>query len=162
MTATTTQTNPNWLQRLQRRYSDAPKRVAYGYPKGTEAETVSYPDGTRVIDVAIWNEFGTERDGKQHIPPRPFLASTVDDVNKQCQPILDQSVVVLNEGNTERYDQLLDTAGSLAAGILKQRIIDLREPPNAPRTIKKKGSSNPLYDTGLLAQSATYKILDKE
>jgi hypothetical protein len=156
MTATTTQTNPNWLQRLQRRYSDAPKIVKVGFPEGTEAVTVSYPNGTRVVDVAVGNEYGTD-----NVPARPFMDLSSADINNQCAPILEQSAVALNNNNTQQYDQLLDAAGNLAAGIVKQQITDLRSPPNAQSTIEHKGSSNPLIDTGLMRQTVTYKVVDK-
>lgn len=156
MTATTTQTNPNWLQRLQRRYSDVPKIVKVGFPEGTEAVTVSYPNGTRVVDVAVGNEYGTD-----NVPARPFLGLSSADINNQCAPILEQSAAALNNNNTQQYDQLLDTAGNLAAGIVKQQITDLRSPPNAQSTIERKGSSNPLIDTGLMRQTVTYKVVDK-
>ena len=156
MTATTTQTNPNWLQRLQRRYSDAPKIVKVGFPEGTEAVTVSYPNGTRVVDVAVGNEYGTD-----NVPARPFIGLSSADINNQCAPILEQSAAALNNNNTQQYDQLLDAAGSVAAGIVKQQITDLRSPPNAQSTIERKGSSNPLIDTGLMRQTVTYKVVDK-
>ena len=156
MTATTTQTNPNWLQRLQRRYSDAPKMVKVGFPTGTEAVTVSYPNGTRVVDVAVGNEYGTD-----NVPARPFIALSSGDITNQCAPILEQSAAALNNNNTQQYDQLLDAAGSVAAGIVKQQITDLRSPPNAQSTIERKGSSNPLIDTGLMRQTVTYKVVDK-
>jgi hypothetical protein len=155
MTATT-QTNPNWLQRLQRRYSDAPKIVKVGFPEGTEAVTVSYTNGTRVVDVAVGNEYGTD-----NVPARPFIALSSGDITNQCAPILEQSAAALNNNNTQQYDQLLDAAGSVAAGIVKQQITDLRSPPNAQSTIERKGSSNPLIDTGLMRQTVTYKIVDK-
>ena len=156
MTATTTRTNPNWLQQLQRRYSDAPKIVKVGFPAGTEAVTVSYPNGTRVVDVAVGNEYGTD-----NVPARPFMGLSSADINNQCAPILDQSAAALNNNNTQQYDQLLDAAGSVAAGIVKQQITDLRSPPNAQSTIERKGSSNPLIDTGLMRQTVTYKVVDK-
>lgn len=156
MTATTTRSNPGWLQRLQRRYSDASKIIKVGFPVGTEAVTVSYPEGTRVVDVAVGNEYGTD-----NVPARPFLSLSSDDINNQCTPILEQSVVALNNNNTQQYDQLLDVAGSLAAGIVKQQITDLRSPPNAQSTIERKGSSNPLIETGLMRQTVTYRVVDK-
>ena len=156
MTATTTQTNPNWLQRLQRRYSDAPKIVKVGFPVGTEAVTVSYPNGTRVVDVAVGNEYGAD-----NVPARPFVALSSGDITNQCAPILEQSAAALNNNNTQQYDQLLDAAGSVAAGIVKQQITDLRSPPNAQSTIERKGSSNPLIDTGLMRQTVTYNVVDK-
>jgi len=74
---------------------------------------------------------------------------------------LKQSATALNNNNTQQYDQLLDAAGSVSAGIVKQQITDLRSPPNAQSTIERKGSSNPLIDTGLMRQTVTYKVTDK-
>jgi len=156
MTATTTRSNSGWLQRLQRRYSDASKIIKVGFPEGTESVTVSYPNSIRVVDVAVANEYGTD-----NVPARPFLSLSSADIKNQCATILEQSVVALNNNNTQQHDQLLDAAGSLAAGIVKQQITDLRSPPNAQSTIERKGSSNPLIDTGLMRQTVTYKVVDK-
>ena len=42
--------------------------VAVGIQEGEK-----YPDGTSVLDVAMWNELGTET-----IPSRPFIRDSVD------------------------------------------------------------------------------------
>ena len=51
-----------------------------------------------------------------------------------------------------------DMIGAKAAAIMKRTIRDFDDPPNAPATIKKKKSSNPLVDTGLLMQSVTWEL----
>jgi len=158
MSVTVQQSNPNWLQRLQRRYTDAPKTIKVGYPEGTEAATVSYPDGTRVIDVAMQNEYG---DPFKKIPARPFLLLSRKDIIEQCVPIIEIAVKALNDDDTGKYDRMLDTAGSVAAGIVKQTITDLRDPPNSAKTIKRKKTTNPLIETGIMKQTATYKVVDK-
>ena len=48
--------------------------------------------------------------------------------------------------------------GELVKGEVQRRIAELKTPPNAPATIARKGSSNPLIDKGVLRASATYKV----
>lgn len=151
------QSNPNWLQRLQRRYTDAPKTIKVGYPEGTEAATVSYPDGTRVVDVAITNQYG---DPFKKIPSRPFLSLSRKEIIEKCGPIIEIAVKALNDDEPDKFDRMLDTAGSVAAGIVKNTITELRDPPNSEETIARKKSSNPLIDTGLMRQTTTYKVVD--
>ncbi|MCY1185956.1 hypothetical protein D9M73_267810 [compost metagenome] len=55
---------------------------------------------------------------------------------------------------------LLEQMGNLAEGHVKQEITDLKDPPNAKSTIAKKGSDNPLIDSGHMRQSIRYVIDD--
>lgn len=56
----------------------------------------------------------------------------------------------------------MEQVGAFAAGATQQYITDLRDPPNAPYTIEKKGSDNPLIDTGSMRSSVTYKVTDQK
>ena len=55
-------------------------------------------------------------------------------------------------------DRLANQVGAYAAGEVQERITDLREPPNAPRTIEAKGSDNPLIDTGFMQRSVSWEV----
>ena len=55
-------------------------------------------------------------------------------------------------------DMILETIGVIAVGKVQQYMTDLRTPPNAHSTIAKKGSSNPLIDTGAMRQSVTHAL----
>jgi len=55
-------------------------------------------------------------------------------------------------------DRSLRRLGSVAVGDVQRTIRDIKQPPNAPSTIRKKGSDNPLIDTGRLRQSIEYAI----
>ena len=48
--------------------------------------------------------------------------------------------------------------GIKAKGDIQAEIVALQTPPNAPSTIRQKGSSNPLIDQGELLGAVTYKI----
>lgn len=88
--------------------------------------------------------------GTQTIPPRPWLDTGV---NSGIQDYLD---VIQN--HSDDLDNALEIIGQIAVGRVQQYITDLKEPANATSTIEKKGSSNPLIDTGAMRQSVTYKI----
>jgi hypothetical protein len=57
-----------------------------------------------------------------------------------------------------KMDVAANMIGAKAAAIMKNTIRDLKEPPNAPSTVAKKKSANPLVDTGLLMQSVTWEL----
>lgn len=88
--------------------------------------------------------------GTQTIPARPWL-----DVGVKSGA---QDYLEVIENNSDDIDNALEIIGQIAVGKVQQYMTDLQDPPNAPSTIAKKGSSNPLIDTGALRQSVTYSI----
>jgi len=59
-------------------------------------------------------------------------------------------------------EQILRKAGAFLEGAIKQKITegDPSWPPLKPETIKRKGSSKPLINTGKLRASITHKVED--
>jgi hypothetical protein len=55
-------------------------------------------------------------------------------------------------------DQILESVGVVASSAVKVYMTELKTPPNAASTIRKKGSSNPLIDTGAMRQSVTHQV----
>ena len=112
--------------------------------------TSRYPDGTPVAAVAAWNEFGTKR-----IPERPFFRNAIEGAEDELKPVMVKSI----DPRTMAMDRT--TAGKLGEvmqGRIQRSITTLREPALAESTKRKKGSSNPLIDTGTLRKSTTYRI----
>lgn len=87
------------------------------------------------------------------IPARPWLNPGVASGNDEYLNII---TTTLEKGGTP--EQALNKVGVVAVGKVQKYMTDLRSPPNAASTIKKKGSSNPLIDNGHLRASVTYKI----
>ena len=118
--------------------------------------TAKYPDGTPVASVAAWNEFGTKRNGKTHIPERPFFRQAVAQMEKDVPKIL-KAGIDPEAGVVDR--QLAGQIGAHAQSLVEGRIADLDTPENAPSTIKRKGEGKkPLVDTAQMSQSVTWKI----
>lgn len=124
--------------------------------KGPRAVKVGFPAGkvsSAVVDRAIWNHYGTSRG----IPARPFLLNAIRKNRSEYLRFLKASGAHILRG-----EMTLDTAmrqlGIMAQGDIQEEITNLRDPPNAPSTIKAKGSSNPLIDTGEMRSKVTWQV----
>ena len=116
-------------------------------------ETETYDDGADMLLVAAANEFGTA-DG--HIPARPFIRGSYDQnrsgLARTAQRLWDQ--VLAGRLTTKRALGLL---GEQHQGQVQEYMTALDTPANAPRTVARKGSSNPLIDEGRLRNSIRWE-----
>lgn len=117
-------------------------------------ESATYPDGTKVIDVAQWNEFGSK-----HTPPRPFVRVAVAENKQQWLDSLAQGAQACINGKANARTVLENTA-LLAAGDIGKAIKAVTAPALKPQTVRRKGSDKPLVDTGLMFQSVTGIVED--
>ncbi len=115
-----------------------------------------YGDGTQVALVGLWQEFGTRAaDGSVLVPERPFFRST----RKPFQKEIRRLTIKLRNPQTKLMDK--KSVGKIAevhVGVIKEKIQAIKSPPNAPETIARKKSANPLIDTGLMFQSVTWEL----
>lgn len=110
--------------------------------------------GVTLIEVAVWNEFGTE-DG--HVPGRSFLRAWFDenvDLAKETLTKLLQAVIA---GKLSK-ENALNQFGLWLQAQVQARIARGIPPENRPSTVRKKGSSKPLVNTGQLRSSITFAI----
>ena len=117
-----------------------------------------------LIEVAIINEFGaqfTSKDGSVHeIPSRSFIRDWFDEAEPQLRDdlrVLMQSVL---RGDRTK-EQVLEILGQKAVGEIQEHIAAGIPPLNADATVKAKGSSTPLIDTGQLRGGVTYHVDEK-
>lgn len=114
--------------------------------------TAKYSTGEYVAQVAYWNEYGTTLS-----PPRPFFRNAIKDKSKEWLELFRDT-----QFQTKDIYKSLSVVGTVAKDDIATSITDLSSPPNAPYTIKQKGSSNPLIDTGVMRNSVTYEITPKK
>ena len=107
-------------------------------------------EGETFAEIAIKNHFGSG-----NIPARPFLDVGVETVIPEIKRACESE---LAKGNPIKA---LERMGRIAVGGVQKYMTDLQYPPNAPYTIKQKGSSNPLIDTGALRANITSEIHKK-
>lgn len=111
-------------------------------------------DGTPLAVIAAANEFGTAR-----IPERSFLRSTVDSHQGDYEEELGQGLArAVDGGGVQEVDRTLRRMGVRAVADVQTTMRELDTPPNAPSTIERKGTDNPLIDTGQLRQSIDYEV----
>lgn len=115
-----------------------------GFPSG-----INYEDGTSVAYVAAIQEFGAPAVG---IPPRPFMQPTVKEKKDTWVKTIEKSLPKVALGEMSAFD-VLDLVGIQAAADIQTKISSIYTPPNAPATIRAKGSAKPLIDTGLMLAS---------
>ena len=136
-------------KKLQRLLREAGKGGVSGVKVGFFS-TAKYQDGTPVAAVAAWNEFGTKT-----IPERPFFRNALAESERGVSNILakgiDTKKMVVDE-------QLAGRVGAHVQGKIQDSITSLKEPPNAPETVRRKGSSDPLLDTGTLRNSVAWEV----
>lgn len=126
------------------------RSVMVGYWAGENKEA----DGADLVVVARAHEYGT-----RFIPQRSFLRSTVIEnrekidrfIEKQVMEVIDQRQTML---------QAMKKCGAFVTAMVKRKIQKSKEwaVPLSPKTIKRKGSSHPLVDTGEMRNKVDYRI----
>ncbi|WP_446662955.1 hypothetical protein [Geobacillus sp. CCR] len=91
------------------------------------------------------------------IPERSWLRSGYDEnINKIAKKIEEMAPDVI-EGNVNPR-LFMDAIGMEFAGLIQKKMRDLKNPPNSQMTIERKGSDNPLIDTGRLVNAIRHEI----
>ena len=152
---------PNFLKKvMERAIGFTETGVAAGFPRG-KLNTPHYKSdnpgevGPSIIDVAIKNNYGLG------VPQRDFMTPSAKKWMKFVNESLDQVKEGINTGKIDP-EKFLSAMGQKGSDIISKEIIDLDTPPNSPYTIAKKGSSNPLVDTGDMARSTTWELRKAE
>jgi hypothetical protein len=119
-------------------------------------DDLTYENGARVGDVARWLEHGTQR-----MLARPYLRRAR--ANAQAR-MREAARSLFGDVVRNRIDPA-EAAGKIAAILADQIVLELdRAPawaePLSARTIKRKGHSIPLYETGLLREVQSWAVVD--
>lgn len=137
-------------------FADKMKRASRGDPHVTVG--VHGKDGARGageptnVEVATFNEFGTTT-----VPERSFLRSTMDEQRPKYARMLDRVIGRWVDGKLSLADGF-GLVGLQAKADVQRKIVKLRDPPNADSTIARKGSSNPLIDTGQMLNAIDFAV----
>lgn len=115
----------------------------------------AYDDAVTVLQVAMWNEFGTE-----HIPERSFLRAWFDENESKCREAVKRMASSVLAGKY-KPEQALQLVAQRFVGEIQKRMAQGVPPPNAASTIARKGSDKPLIDTGQLRSSISYVVEPK-
>lgn len=122
---------------------------------GLQADAGQHREGRiDIVQLAAIHEFGAPRRG---IPERPFIRSTADE---QRESMFRTTRAELDKIYTGRSDvaKSLSVMGQIMQDKIIAKINSGIPPPNRPGTIRKKGSSKTLVDTGQLKQSVRWQL----
>jgi len=137
------------LRKLDKSFTKVglPQEGAVASPQRKGSGKESFKEMSELVIVGASNEFGTKR-----IPERSFLRSATDENIRSVENVKDKEYSKLLSGTTT-YKKALGRVGEFLTGKVKKKIRDLKMPVNAPTTIARKKSANPLVDTGQMVQS---------
>lgn len=151
------------LDAILREFTDIAKkqaRIGILEPKRT------YPDSPATLgEVALWNEFGVhDRDGKQRVPARSFIRSTVDKRQEAVYKMLEKAIAGIVDEKLTAVDALRAVGVFLVNAIrstIKRRI----DPALAPLTLKLRKEQGitgtiPLLATHFLYNSISFAVRD--
>ncbi len=127
---------------IEKLKASSQKAVYVGFPAEFN-EKVDGSDSFNLASLAAVLEFGNER-----IPSRPFLRQTLAENQKKYIELFAE---LINKGFS--IEQTYQQIALIAQGDVQQGIVNGDWVANAKSTIKRKGSSKPLIDTGKMRQS---------
>lgn len=135
---TTSKVSPFWrkaqkeLKKLDGAYSDI------GIHKGSKSS-----GGEELVIRAVINEFGLP---EEQIPERSFMRRWFDKNLAKTKRLSRKNLNNVILGNFTA-EMAVEGLGLFAKEGIKKTIVDLKKPPNAPRTIRAKGFDDPLIHT---------------
>jgi len=138
--------------------------VLVGIPEENSARNPdgSRPDGGPVdnVDLLYIHSNGSPLQG---IPARPVLEPAMSANAERLGEMLDKAADAAMDGSADGMRRALESAGMAGQNAARAWFTDPRNgwAPNAPETVRRKGSSRPLIDTGELRKSITYVVRKK-
>jgi hypothetical protein len=124
------------------------QEIAVGLQAGDKTDDGKFD----IASVGVVQEFGSD-----NIPERPFLRNSFDEKNKAWNSVALSQVGQVIDGRKAAVTAM-NTIGEVMQGDIQKKIVDGPFTPNAPATVKQKGSARPLIDSGRMRQSVRYAI----
>lgn len=107
-----------------------------------------------LLEVASHHEFGAPR---ARIPERSFLRSTIDEQRSEIDRRFRAAEASVVRGKATPVNALAKV-GSWLVTKVREKIDTGPFAPLAPSTIRRKGHSRPLFETGLLRAAINYRV----
>jgi len=134
--------------------------VKAGYP--SEVDVGNADDGddwateiSEIALVALANEFGTDK-----VPERSFIRSAIDEGRRDIENLKAELAQRVAVGQLSAK-QALEALGVKAVDLIKNKIVEIKTPANAPLTVAIKGYNNPLIRTGQMKNSTQFVVARK-
>lgn len=149
---------PEQTQKMMKEYekqleTSKKKAVKVGIPSDVVAGEIY--NGKTIQEIAAFAEFGTSES-----PRRSFIGDTVELKQDEIKRAIDKQFSLLFERG-QSVNNGLDVVGAFASNKIKESFRTSgfgKWEKNAHYTIRAKGSSKPLIDTGTLRNSITWVV----
>jgi hypothetical protein len=123
---------------------------------GFHEDAGEYEDGTSVVEVALWNEFGTKTS-----PSRPFIRAAVDENIEKINKWREEALVDIIEKEMP-VAKALESIGFKVQALIQDKIKSNVPPPNAESVRRQKQREgvpqSTLINTGLMLRSVSYRV----
>lgn len=95
-----------------------------------------------------------------HAPPRPVLEPAIKANREAIAQKFKRIYQATAQGNEPAAENAITAVGLFAQNACRAWFTDPRNgwPANSPETVRRKGSSNPLIDTGSMRKAITYVV----
>ena len=117
----------------------------------------NHSEGITVFQIGMIHEFGVP---EKNIPRRSFIRVPIENNIKEITKLIENNHRLVSE-NAMSAKVALDRIGIKAQNTIKESFRNNDWKPLKRATVKRKGSSRPLIDTGQLIGSISY-IVEKE
>jgi hypothetical protein len=128
-------------------------RLNVGFPRSTAARNEGEIDNPTLAAIH------TNGSPARNIPARPFLVPGIESEEKKLVKILEDGLKqALKQNAPDLVDAAYERTGQAAVGAVQRYMVKGVFAPLKPATIRRKGSSKPLIDTGQLRQAVSYEV----
>lgn len=107
-----------------------------------------------MADLAAIHYYGAP---SKNIPKRDVITPALEQNQEKYLGFMERSIPALIEGSMD-LRTMWEYLGMEGQADIQKQMVTARLAPLHPRTIKRKGSSRPLIDTGQLRQDVTYIV----
>lgn len=129
------------------------QQVIVGVPRGKQHIDA---DGN-AVDMALIAEVLNYGSKSRNIAARPFVEPPINQNMQKYQKLMAREARGILLGR-DTLNRALAKAGMVMVADIQDYMVTGSFAPLKPETIRRKGSSKPLIDTGQLRQSITYKV----
>lgn len=152
--STVTRRDNGLLDRIRSTARRFTTKVEIGYPDGAMHKPSITSESARSIaltDLAAIHELGLG------VPKRPFIEPSLKANRKKYLAYAGRQITPIIR-RKQSLNNTWQTIGTMAVADIQKYMVTAIFTPLAPATIKRKGSSKPLIDTGQMRQAITYRV----
>ena len=137
------------LEQIYKNVTASPDYIRVGLPDMPHEDT-----NLTIAQIGMIHEYGAPA---ANIPERPFLHPAIAEGADQIRKLDEELLFAVQNGKYPK-DMAMRRLGVLAVRLVQEKIRHGQFVPLKAATIARKGSSQPLIDSGQMVQSVTFEV----